>query len=93
MLLLIFFVESSLDAVEVAVVGRAPLPVYLGRRLLFGLRERRLSPELLIVLVLAVGLDQPRAFFLGFLRRRTLIRSLGERAARASERKDEQHPS
>ena len=86
---LVFLVQSSLDAVEVAVVRRAPLPLYLGRRLLFGLRERRLSAELLIVFVLAVGLDQPRAFFLRFLRRRALTRSLGEHAAGVSEHKND----
>ena len=89
---LVLFVELSLDAIEVA-PPRAPLPVYLGRGLLLGFGERWLSTELLVVLALTVGLDQPRTFFLGFLLRLARILSLGERAARASEHNDEQDAS
>ena len=89
---LVLFVELSLDAIEVA-PPRAPLPVYLGPGLLLGFGERWLSTELLVVLALTVGLDQPWALFLRFLRWCLGIWSLGERAARASERNDEQAAS
>jgi hypothetical protein len=88
----VLFVELSLDAIEIALL-RAPLPVYAGRRLLLGFGERWLSTELLVVFVLAVGFDQPWAFFLCFLLWCTSIRSLGERAAGASERNDGQPAS